>query len=85
MRRNAIKRSINTTLGDLIETLSEVAFEDCKDAKEAYALAGFILTDLLSNCLCSDVTPIPIKDSATRIGLQPRCHGVSCAMISPLN
>ena len=54
MRKNGIKKRIDTTLGELIETLSEVAFEECKDPKEAYTLASFGLTDLLSNCLCSD-------------------------------
>jgi len=63
MRRNrSSKKRIDTTLGDLIEALSEVAFEQCKDAKEAYTLAGLVLADVLSNCLRSDVTPSPIKD-----------------------
>lgn len=60
MRRNSIKKRIDTTLGELIETLSEVAFEDCRDAKEAYTLAGLALTDVLSQ-LCafrSDADPI---------------------------
>ena len=59
MRRNrSSKKRIDTTLGDLIEALSEVAFEQCKDAKEAYTLAGLVLADVLSNCLRSDLTPI---------------------------
>jgi len=62
MRRNrSSKKRIDTTLGDLIEALSEVAFEQCKDAKEAYTLAGLVLADVLSNCLRSDLTS-PIKD-----------------------
>jgi hypothetical protein len=58
MRRNSIKKRIDTTLGELIETLSEVAFEDCRDAKEAYTLAGLVLTDVLRNCARSDLTAI---------------------------
>ena len=62
MRRNrSSKKRIDTTVGDLIEALSEVAFEQCKDAKEAYTLAGLVLADVLSNCLGSDLTS-PIKD-----------------------
>jgi hypothetical protein len=58
MRRNrSSKKRIDTTLGELIAALSEVAFEHCKDAKEAYTLAGLVLADVLSNCLRSDVTP----------------------------
>jgi hypothetical protein len=50
MRRNRSSRKrIDTTLGDLIEALSEVAFEQCRDAKEAYTLAGLVLADVLSN------------------------------------
>jgi hypothetical protein len=63
MRRNSSsKKRIDTTLGDLMEALTEVAFEHCKDAKEAYTLAGLVLADVLSNCLRSDLTPSPIKD-----------------------
>ena len=67
MRRNrSSKKRIDTTLGDLIEALSEVAFEQCKDAKEAYTLAGLVLADVLSNCFAfrSDE---PNQGSAIRI------------------
>ncbi len=59
MRRNrSSKKRIDTTLGDLIGALSEVALEQCKDAKEAYTLAGLVLTDVLSNCwIPSDAEP----------------------------
>ncbi len=60
-RHRSSKKRIDTTLGELIEALSEVAFEHCKDAKEAYTLAGLVLADVLSNCLRSDLTPSPIK------------------------
>ena len=60
-RHRSSKKRIDTTLGELIEALSEVAFEHCKDAKEAYTLAGLVLADVLSNCVRSDLTPSPIK------------------------
>ncbi len=40
---------IETTLGELIETVSEVAFEYCDDAQEAYALARVVLLEILKN------------------------------------
>ena len=56
--RNGIKKSVDTALGDLLETLSEVAFEYCKDSTKAYSLVGVVLADLLSNCSRSDLIPI---------------------------
>ena len=38
---------IDTTLGDLVEAVSEVAFEHSQSAEEAYALAAAVLVDLL--------------------------------------
>ena len=55
--RNCIKKRVDTTLGDLIESLSEVAFEYCKDSTKAYTLVSMVLADLLSNSR-SDLTPI---------------------------
>ncbi|HVO91209.1 MAG TPA: hypothetical protein VMT22_00120 [Terriglobales bacterium] len=47
MKRNPTDRRIHTTLGNLIATISEVAFENSVDAKEAYALAGLVLMEML--------------------------------------
>jgi len=38
---------IDTTLGELIATISEVAFENSDDAKEAYQLARLVLVKIL--------------------------------------
>ena len=38
---------INTTLGDLIATVSEFAFEYSADPREAYDLARVVLVELL--------------------------------------
>ena len=40
---------IDTTLGDLIATISDVAFEYCADTKEAYHLARLVLAKILKN------------------------------------
>ncbi len=45
---------IETTLGELIETVSEVAFEYCDDAQEAYALARLVLVKILKNAASGD-------------------------------
>ena len=38
---------IDTTLGDLIAAVSDVAFEYSDDAKEAYHLARLVLVEIL--------------------------------------
>jgi hypothetical protein len=38
---------IDTTLGELIATISDVAFENADDAKEAYELARLVLVKIL--------------------------------------
>jgi hypothetical protein len=38
---------IDTTLGDLIATISDVAFENSGDAAEAYELARLVLVEIL--------------------------------------
>ena len=63
--RDGIKKRIDTTLGDLMESLGEVAFEYCKDSTKAYSLVGVVLADLLSNCSRSDL--IPIRDARQEI------------------
>ncbi len=45
---------IETTLGELIETVSEVAFEYCDNAQEAYALARLVLVEILKNAASGD-------------------------------
>ncbi len=45
---------IETTLGELIETVSEVAFEYCDDAQEAYSLARLVLVEILKNAASGD-------------------------------
>jgi hypothetical protein len=42
-------RRINTTLGELIATISEVAFENCANTKAAYTLAGLALAEILKS------------------------------------
>jgi hypothetical protein len=41
------EQRIDTTLGELIEAVSEAAFECSKDSMEAYILAGFVLEEIL--------------------------------------
>ena len=40
------KRRIHTTLGELIATISDVAFEYSADAKEAYEIARLVLVEI---------------------------------------
>ena len=40
---------IDTTLGELIATISDVAFENSDDAKEAYDLTRLVLVEILKN------------------------------------
>jgi hypothetical protein len=65
-REDQNEKRIDTTIGELIEVGSEVAFEHCEDAKEAYTLAGLVLPDMLSNCLRSDL-PSSIKEPRQEI------------------
>ena len=47
MKTNRSDNRINTTLGELIATVSEFAFDYSADEKEAYDLARLVLVDLL--------------------------------------
>jgi hypothetical protein len=47
MRANHNGRTVDTTLGEVIATVSEAAFECSKDTTEAYILAGFVLEEIL--------------------------------------
>jgi len=40
---------IDTTLGELIATISDVRFENSDDAKEAYDLTRLVLVEILKN------------------------------------
>ena len=47
MKVNRNDRRINSTLGELIAAISEVAFENSYDTKEAYTLASLVLAEIL--------------------------------------
>ena len=47
MKINHNGNGINTTLGDLIAAISDVAFEYSADTKEAYHLAHLVLAEIL--------------------------------------
>jgi hypothetical protein len=47
MKTNRSGNRINTTLGELIATVSEIAFEYSADSREAYDLARLVLVELL--------------------------------------
>ena len=47
MKPNTSDNRINTTLGELIATVSEFAFEYSADTREAYDLARLVLVELL--------------------------------------
>ena len=47
MKTNRSDNRINTTLAELIATVSELAFEYSADTREAYDLARLVLVELL--------------------------------------
>ena len=47
MKVNRNDHRIDTTLGELIATISDVAFENSDDAKEAYDLTRLVLVEIL--------------------------------------
>jgi len=47
MKTNRSANRINTTLGELIATVSEFAFEYSADTRETYDLAPLVLVELL--------------------------------------
>ena len=51
---------IDTTLGELIATISDIAFEKSSDAKEAYELARMVLVEILKDA--SPARKITIHD-----------------------
>ena len=47
MRNYSNEKRVDTTLGELIEAVSEVAFEYSENTKQAYALASLVLVEML--------------------------------------
>lgn len=47
MELNHKGKRIDTTLGDLIAAISDVAFEYCADTKEAYHLVHLVLVEVM--------------------------------------
>jgi len=47
MKTHRNDNRIDTTLGELVATISEVAYEYSHDTKEAYNLARLVLVDIL--------------------------------------
>jgi hypothetical protein len=47
VKTNRSDNKINTTLGELIATVSELAFEYSADSRDAYDLARLVLVELL--------------------------------------
>ena len=43
------KRRIHTTLGELVATISDIAFENSADGEEAYEIARRVLVDILKD------------------------------------
>jgi hypothetical protein len=61
MQSNQNGNRIDTTLGELIATISEIAFETSSDAKEAYELARMVLVEILKDA--SLTRKVPIRNS----------------------
>lgn len=47
MKASNNRTTIETTLGELVEAASDVAFEYCQNPKEAYALASLVVVEML--------------------------------------
>ena len=54
MESNHNQERIDTTLGDLIEALTEAAFEFSADERGAYVLAGLALEQIVKRPLLQD-------------------------------
>jgi hypothetical protein len=64
MKLNHNGNRIDTTLGELIASISDVAFEYCDDRKEAYHLARLVLVEILKGAsLKSDSVDRPFSTS----------------------
>jgi hypothetical protein len=53
MKVNRNDHKIDTTLGELIATISDVAFEYSDDTQEAYDLARLVLVEILKGASLS--------------------------------
>ena len=51
MKTQNNRTRIDTTLGELIEAASEVAFEQCRNSQEAYELTSLVLIEMLKRRL----------------------------------
>lgn len=49
MKINGNNHKIDTTVGELIATISEIAFENSDDAEEAYELTHLVLMEILKS------------------------------------
>jgi len=52
-KEKLLRAKIDTTLGELIEAVSEAAADYCEDAAKAYALASLVLTEMLKHTVFS--------------------------------
>ena len=48
-KEKLLRAKIDTTLGELIEAVSEAAADYCEDAAKTYALASLVLTEMLKH------------------------------------
>jgi hypothetical protein len=62
MTGNHDPNKLDTTLGDLIEAVSEVAFEYSDNAGEAYLLARLALVEILKTASYRTDTNLPSHD-----------------------
>lgn len=70
MRRNHPAENFNTTLGDLIQAVSEVAFEYSDNPREAYTLARLALVEILKTAS----SPAAGDDTGDRISKKHYLH-----------
>lgn len=60
MKLNHSGNRIDTTLGDLIAVISDIAFEYTDDTDDAYRLAGLVLAEILKNTgFSADIVDAP--------------------------
>ena len=45
---------IDTTIGELVEAVSEVVLESCENSQEAYAVASLVLAEILKSSFHTD-------------------------------
>ena len=60
MKLNHGENRIDTTLGDLIAAISDIAFEYTEDKNDAYRLTGVVLAEILKKTsLSADIVDAP--------------------------